>query len=29
MFEWLLLREIYSDTNFPIIGHCNDILVYK
>jgi hypothetical protein len=29
IFEWLLLREIYGDTNFPIIGNCNDILVYK
>jgi hypothetical protein len=29
IFEWLLLREIYGDTNFPIIGNCNDILLYK
>jgi rhodanese-related sulfurtransferase len=29
LFEWMLLREIYGDTNFPIIGQCNDILIYK
>jgi hypothetical protein len=29
LFEWLLLREIYGDINFPIIGSCIDILLYK
>ena len=29
LFEWLLLREIYGDINFPIIGSCKDILFYK
>ena len=29
LFEWLLLREIYGDINFPIIGACKDILFYK
>ena len=29
LFEWLLLREIYGDINFPIIGGCTYILFYK
>lgn len=29
LFEWLLLREIYGNTNFKIIGNTNDILKYK
>ena len=29
LFEWLLLREIYGDINFPILGSCSDILFYK
>lgn len=29
LFEWLLLREIYGNTNFKIIGDTNDILKYK
>jgi hypothetical protein len=29
LFEWLLLREIYGDANFPIIGNCIDLLKYK
>ena len=29
LFEWLLLREIYGNDNFPIIGNCKDILFYK
>ena len=29
MFEWLLLREIYGNNNFKIIGSIHDILKYK
>ena len=29
LFEWLLLREIYGDINFPITSQCSDILIYK
>jgi len=29
LFEWLLLRELYGDSNFPVIGTCPDILFYK
>jgi hypothetical protein len=29
LFEWLLLREIYGNTNFKIIGNTTDILKYK
>jgi hypothetical protein len=29
LFEWLLLREIYGDINFPITSPCSDILIYK
>ena len=29
LFEWLLLREIYGDINFPITSPCTDILIYK
>jgi len=29
LFEWLLLREIYGDLNFLIMGNYSDILTYK
>jgi hypothetical protein len=29
LFEWLMLREIYGDINFPITSQCSDILIYK
>ena len=29
MFEWLLLQDIYSNTEFPTATKINDVLLYK
>lgn len=29
LFEWLLLRDVYGDKDFPIIGSTDDLLVYS